>query len=90
MIEQWSRSLRQVIDGLQAVVLKSRSPSCGVDSVPLHSPEGEELGRASLRPLCSLSAAFLQQEYPALLLLEETDLELAEARAAFLRALGLD
>ncbi len=84
-IEQWSRSVRAVIDGLQAVVLKSRSPSCGLDSVPLHSPDGKELGRTS-----GLFAAFLQREYPALLLVEETDLEWAKARAAFLHALGLD
>ena len=85
VIEQWSRSARSLIDELQAVILKSKSPSCGLGSVPLHSPEGEELGRTS-----GLFAAFLQQEYPALLLLEETGLELAEARAAFLHALGID
>ena len=84
LIRPWNRSVRDLIDGLDAVILKSKSPSCGLESVPLHSPQGKALAMTS-----GLFAAFLREEYPALPMLEETGLETAEARAAFLRTLGL-
>ena len=83
LVEQWSRSMAKVLDGLQAVILKSKSPSCGLGSAPLHAPEGTELGRAS-----GLFAAFLLQHYPALPLFEESGLEDAGTRAALLDILG--
>jgi uncharacterized protein YbbK (DUF523 family) len=84
-LQTWARSMDGTLQSLQGVILKSRSPSCGLDSVPLHSITGGELGITS-----GLFAICLQQQYPRLVLIEETALEEAGARAAFMRALGLD
>jgi len=80
----WNREAEPLLASLDALILKSRSPSCGLGSVPLFFPGGEELDRVS-----GLFAAFVQQAHPALTVVEESELEEEAARAAFLRRLGL-
>lgn len=82
IVEQWSQSMREVLDGLDAVILKSRSPSCGLGSALLQLPNGESLGLTS-----GLFASFLSAEYPDLVLIEETALVSPRAREHFLRTL---
>lgn len=83
-IEAWSRMAIGGLDPVDAVILKSRSPSCGLGSVPLHSPQGEELGVTS-----GLFAAELIASRPGLLVVEETELENREGQTDFCRRLGI-
>ncbi len=80
----WNRRVAPLLDTLDGLILKSRSPSCGVTSTPLFSPEGAVLGRTA-----GLFAHHVRRHHPRLPLVEERDLERGAARAAFLRSLGL-
>lgn len=66
--------------GLDGYVLKSRSPSCGLDGVPLHDPDsgaviGHDRGRF---------AAALLERCPDLPVVEEDQLETSDTRDRFL------
>jgi uncharacterized protein YbbK (DUF523 family)/uncharacterized protein YbgA (DUF1722 family) len=66
--------------GLSGYVLKSRSPSCGLRSVPLLDEKGERVATGS-----GLFAAALGRQLPRLPLAEEVELEEPAALAQFLR-----
>ena len=63
--------------GLAGYVTKSKSPSCGLQGVPVH-------GADAVAPGAFL--AILRARLPGLPIVEETALESAAARAAFLAA----
>jgi len=83
-LNAWNRETEPLLDSLEALVLKSRSPSCGAGSVPLFSNAGEKVERTS-----GLFAAFAQQRFPNLWVVEESALEREAERQALLRRLGL-
>jgi len=66
--------------GLAGYVLKSRSPSCGLRTVPVHDASGQPIGAAS-----GLFASALARGLPQLPLAEETELEDPAALTQFLR-----
>ena len=84
LLEEWSLSMVPLLRQLRGLVLKSRSPSCGLGSVPLHSPDGQVLGLAS-----GIFAEFLRRECPRLVLVEEAELDTTEGRESFLHALAM-
>jgi uncharacterized protein YbbK (DUF523 family) len=80
----WSRQWLADCRGLDAVILKSRSPSCGLRSTPLYDSTGRRLTSTA-----GIFARRLQARLPELLLVEETSLETEAGRERFLRSLGL-
>ena len=60
-------------------LLKSRSPSCGLNSTPLFDNNGEEIGRDG-----GLQATYFQQHKPWLIFAEETTLTTEQACQQFI------
>lgn len=65
--QQSAQGLGQQLCGY---VLKSRSPSCGLNSTPIFAPDGKQLTTGS-----GMQAAFFHKQLPWLTMVEETDLE---------------
>ncbi len=82
-LRSWSMEMSPVLSTLDAVILKSRSPSCGVGSAPLHTPGGEPLGMTS-----GLFARYLSESFPGLLVLDDQLLE-EGGRERLCRSLGI-
>ncbi len=83
-LRAWSANMHEVLKTLDAVILKSRSPSCGVGSTPLHAPDGEPLGMAS-----GLFARYLSENFPGLVVVDDQLLNEEEGRERFCRSLGI-
>jgi uncharacterized protein YbbK (DUF523 family)/uncharacterized protein YbgA (DUF1722 family) len=81
-MREWARERVAALagQGLAGYVLKSRSPSCGLQGVPLHDGDGREAGTGS-----GLFAAALAHGMPQLPLAEEAELEDPAALTQFLR-----
>ena len=78
----WCQAQDALLATLQAVVLKSRSPSCGIGSTPVHD--------ALRRPVATGSGLFadhLVRRHPHLVVVEDEDLATDTGRRAFLSAL---
>lgn len=60
-------------------LFKSRSPSCGVDSTPVHNTRGQTIGLGS-----GVQATYFQQHAPWLLFKQETDLSSTQACEQFI------
>lgn len=84
-LDAWLAEVEPRLAGLRAVILKARSPSCGLGSVPVHDEEGRVLGLASGR-----FAAHLAERAPGLLLMEAEALDDERARARLLAHLRGD
>lgn len=66
--------------GVAGYVLKSRSPSCGLGSTPVHESSGErEIGRGS-----GLFARALRDRFPEMPIVEETDVTDRRSLLSFL------
>lgn len=70
----------QARPGFSGWILKSRSPSCGAGSTPLHGPDGQQTGLGD-----GLLAEALNQRCPWLVLAEETALTTPRQRQQFVR-----
>ncbi len=75
-LAEYADSLAPALDGM---VLKSRSPSCGFGTTPLHNESGAEVGVTS-----GAFAARLHARLPALPLCNDSDLDGEGALASFL------
>ncbi len=80
----WSRRVAPLLATLDALVLKARSPSCGVGTTSLFSLQGKAVDFTS-----GLFAAWVRDAFPGLVVVDETALESDEGRADFLGALGV-
>lgn len=78
-LTEYGREVAQNYPDVDGIILKSRSPSCGLHSVKVHDAEGRyaRSGRGGF-------AAALQQYSPDLPLQEEASLKQADVRRAFL------
>lgn len=69
-LQHYSRQSVATLNGqLCGYILKSRSPSCGLDSTPVFNPQGQQTGLGS-----GLQAACFRQQLPWLPLIEDTGL----------------
>ncbi len=80
----WCQTQDALLATLQGVVLKSRSPSCGRGSTPVHDAERRPVATGS-----GLFADHLARHHPHLVVVEDEDLTSDAGRRAFLNALGL-
>lgn len=83
-IQQWSEENGPELALLDALILKSRSPSCGVGLVPLFDSKGGLLSFGD-----GLFAAWVKQHNSHLLLMEEASLDEPAARSWLCRQLGV-
>ncbi len=80
---RWIEQQKDRLAGLDAMVFKSRSPSCGLGSTPLHGPEGEELRE----DYDGIFAGWVRSRFPGLLLYDDVMLEDVHQQEAFLALL---
>ncbi|WP_457673242.1 DUF523 domain-containing protein [Thiolapillus sp.] len=80
---RWLGEQEERLAGLQALVLKSRSPSCGLGSTPLFSVDGEMLREDG----DGLLAAWIRKRSESLHLYDEKDLEQPHRRTELLSRL---
>jgi len=70
LLKGYLQSQLHIISSLSGMILKTRSPSCGINTTPLFDLNGEESGYGS-----GLFAAGIQQQFPSLPLADEEMLE---------------
>ncbi len=80
LLQAWSLQQKQLLQSLDALVLKSRSPSCGLETTPLFDPEGVLLKSNH----DGIYAAWVKTHYPELLLCDELQLEETADQVLFL------
>lgn len=73
-------SVQEYADKICAYIFKSRSPSCGVNSTPLFSEQGEVIKQRS-----GIQAAAFQQHLPALVFREEQQLQTRDQCVQFIQ-----
>ncbi len=78
-LQAYAQIQGDVLKTCAAVIFKSRSPSCGLDSTPLFNEQGHEVDKSS-----GLFAAGLRECLPKVLMLEERDLDNEEALLVFI------
>jgi uncharacterized protein YbbK (DUF523 family) len=66
LLNSYLQSQLHIIRSLSGMILKTRSPSCGIDTTPLFNPNGEGSGYSS-----GLFTAGIQQQFPSLPLIDE-------------------
>ena len=74
-----ARSITPISQQLCGYIFKARSPSCGVNSTPLHDQHGKLVGTTS-----GIQAAYIQQFLPWLPLREEHQLPLGDSCQHFI------
>ena len=82
LIQSYSEDFLPELERLSAVILKSRSPSCGIESTPLYNVQGEILKTTS-----GLFAEAIKRHKPDLLVVDEQLLSDAAERDRFLTSL---
>ncbi len=80
---RWADQQTDRLAGLDALILKSRSPSCGLGSTPLYGPDGEELRDDH----DGVFAAWARTRFPELVLYDDVLLEDSQSQKAFLALL---
>ncbi|MCW8923342.1 MAG: DUF523 domain-containing protein [Gammaproteobacteria bacterium] len=71
------------LDGLSGFVLKSQSPSCGLNSTPVFIE-----GQCVTEIASGVFARAIQASYPNLPIIEETRLDLPDARTEFIKSVS--
>jgi len=82
-LQQWTEQQLTHLRALDAMIFKSRSPSCGLGSVPLHDADGAVLQS----DFDGIYAAWVRQHFPDLQLCDEVWLEEKRHQEMFLRRL---
>ncbi len=80
---RWIERQGSFLAGLDALIFKSRSPSCGLASTPLYTESGMELAGNQ----DGLFADWARRLFPDLLLCDDVQLEKAQQQAVFLSLL---
>jgi uncharacterized protein YbbK (DUF523 family) len=81
---RWIEQQGLLLAGLDAVIFKSRSPSCGLGSTPLYSESGVELAGNQ----DGLFADWVRRLFPDLLLFDDVLLEKPQEQKTFLSLLA--
>jgi len=79
-LQDWYQRLNLLWHTLDGFVLKSRSPSCGHGSTPLHDISGEPVAVGD-----GLFVTLLRAGFPYMPLIDEVSLQNSAARKAFMR-----
>ena len=80
---RWLEQQEERLAGLDALIFKSRSPSCGLGSTPLYATGGEELRDDH----DGVFAAWVRSRFSGLLLYDDVTLEDVRQQEAFLALL---
>ncbi|WP_456379450.1 DUF523 domain-containing protein [Thiolapillus sp.] len=80
VLQQWIRQQAPELQMLDAIIFKSRSPSCGLGSAPLFDGDGKLLQA----DFSGLYAAWVQMNYPGMVLCDERKLEEKRYQELFL------
>ena len=83
VLSAWVREQAIRLEALDALILKSRSPSCGLGDVPVFSVEREVLREHQ----DGLFASWVREHFPHLVLYSDVWLEESQQQAAFLSLL---
>ena len=83
VLSAWVREQKCRLAALDALILKSRSPSCGLGDVPVFSVEREVLREHQ----DGLFASWVREHFPHLVLYSDVWLEESQQQAAFLSLL---
>ncbi len=75
-MQEWSAKRLEELDGISGCILKARSPSCGLRGVPVSNCN---------KPLSGMFAAALVARFASLPVVQNEDLDSAEALGAFER-----
>ncbi|HID46552.1 MAG TPA: DUF523 domain-containing protein [Chromatiaceae bacterium] len=83
VLQQWVEQQPQYLQTLDALIFKSRSPSCGLATTPVFDEKG-----ALLKPDSDgIFAAWVKSRYPNLVLFDDVRLEDRHGQALFLARL---
>ncbi|WP_456446672.1 2-thiouracil desulfurase family protein, partial [Thiolapillus sp.] len=83
VLSVWVREQAIRLEALDALILKSRSPSCGLGDVPVFSVEREVLREHQ----DGLFASWVREHFPCLVLYSDVWLEESQQQAEFLSLL---
>jgi uncharacterized protein YbbK (DUF523 family) len=83
LLQEWSLQQKQQLPTLDALILKSRSPSCGLETTPIVDRTGAFLKTGH----DGIYAAWVKTHYPELLLCDELQLEETADQLVFLEKL---
>ena len=85
VLKQWIGQQEPLLQKLDALVFKARSPSCGLDSTPLYDRNGRLLSARG----SGIYADWVRRRFPAMLLSDDVELESERQQKDFLRRLGV-
>jgi uncharacterized protein YbbK (DUF523 family) len=86
ILQQWSVRQAQYLSGLDALIFKSRSPSCGLGSTPLFDEHAQLLLSAGN----GIFAEWVARNFPDLPVYDESRLETEDNRRGFLARIKKD